>query len=167
MTTKAYIGLGSNLKHPLQQVFSAIERLKNLTTVHVLACSKFYRTPPLGPQDQPDYINAVVELNTTLSPHELLKTLQKIEQQQGRTRETGRWGARVIDLDLLVFGNKTINTTDLIVPHPGISLRSFVVYPLVDLSPNLDIPGLGIARTLLEAFKDNPAEIVDIEKLHV
>ena len=144
-----FIGLGSNLDEPLSQLKQAIEHLKQLKTVKFVNVSKFYRSPPMGPQDQPDYINAVVELSTTLTAEQLLDELQKIEQQQGRVRKQ-HWGARTLDLDILLYGSEVINTDHLIVPHSGISQRNFVLYPLSDLVDSIfTIPDLGTISELL------------------
>ncbi len=138
----AYIGLGSNLADPVLQVRGACEALKQLPETVLLACSSLYLSPPMGPADQPDYINAAAALETTLSPHALLAQLQAIEQAQGRVRGA-RWGARTLDLDLLVYGERVIADDRLNVPHPGLAERAFVLYPLQEIAPNLQIPGLG------------------------
>ena len=148
---KIFIGLGSNLDAPLSQLKKAIERLKQLKTLNLISVSDFYTSPPLGPQDQPDYINAVVEVSTTLSAEQLLDELQKIEHEQGRIRKQ-HWGARTLDLDILLYGNEIINSERLIVPHSGISQRNFVLYPLQDLvESNFKIPHLGIMSELIAA----------------
>ena len=147
--SRAYIGLGSNLGDPISQVKSAITALEGLEDVSVIACSSLYASPPMGPQDQPDYINAVVELETVLSPHQLLEQLQAIEQQQGRVRHR-HWGERTLDLDLLLYGQENINDDVLQVPHPGIALRSFVLYPLAEIALDLVIPDLGSVEQLLQ-----------------
>ena len=146
-----FIGLGSNLDDPLSQLNKAIEQLKQLKTLTFIKASSFYSSPPMGPQDQPDYINAVVEVKTNLTAEQLLDELQKIENDQGRIR-TQHWGARTLDLDILLFGNEVINSERLIVPHCGISERNFVLYPLSDLlDSNFKIPGLGVINDLLAA----------------
>ena len=147
----AFIGLGSNLDEPLSQLNIAIKNLKHLKALAFINVSNFYSSPPMGPQDQPDYINAVVEVTTDLKAEQLLDELQKIENAQGRIRSQ-RWGARTLDLDILLFGNEVINTERLIVPHSGISQRNFVLYPLSDLlDSNFKIPKLGIMSELLAA----------------
>ena len=146
-----FIGLGSNLNDPLSQLNKAIERLKQLKTLTFIKASNFYSSPPMGPQDQPDYINAVVEVKTNLMAEQLLDELQKIENEQGRVRSE-HWGARTLDLDILIFGNEVINTERLTVPHCGISERNFVLYPLSDLVDlNFKIPSLGVMSELLVA----------------
>lgn len=146
---KVFIGLGSNLDEPLSQLKKAIERLKQVKESHLLNVSAFYQSAPMGPQDQPDYINAVVEISTSLTAEQLLDELQEIENKQGRVR-TQRWGARTLDLDILLFGNEIINTERLRVPHCGISERNFVLYPLHDLvDSDFNIPKAGIMSKLL------------------
>lgn len=144
-----YIGLGSNLGEPITQVKSAIAALSDLECVSLIRSSSLYASPPMGPQDQPDYINAVVELTTTLSAHELLDQLQAVEQQQGRIRNR-HWGERTLDLDLLVYGQDIVDDERLQVPHPGIALRSFVLYPLAEIAPEFLIPNLDSMEQLLK-----------------
>ncbi|MCG5226551.1 2-amino-4-hydroxy-6-hydroxymethyldihydropteridine diphosphokinase [Acinetobacter pittii] len=135
MTTKTYIGLGSNLGDSRQILSEAIVKLKNLGAVRV---SRLYQSPPMGPQDQPNYLNAVAELNTDLTPLDLLDQLQRFEQEAGRVR-LRRWGERTLDLDLLIYGNEKIQNERLTVPHIGILERDFVVIPLLDLDADLHI----------------------------
>ncbi len=135
MTTKTYIGLGSNLGDSRQILSEAIAKLKTLGEVKV---SKLYQSPPMGPQDQPNYLNAVAELNTDLTPLDLLDQLQRFEQEAGRVR-LRRWGERTLDLDLLIYGDKKIQNERLTVPHIGILERDFVVIPLLDLDADLHI----------------------------
>ncbi len=145
----AYIGLGSNLAEPAQQVNSALTDLNNLPQTKVISQSSLYSSPPMGPQDQPDYINAVVEIKTDLAVDILLDALQEIELEHGRERKR-RWGERTLDLDILLFGEQQIETERLSVPHPGIPERSFVLYPLSEIAPDLIIPGLGEIDKLLK-----------------
>ncbi len=135
MTTKTYIGLGSNLGDSRQILSEAIVKLKNLGAVRV---SRLYQSPPMGPQDQPNYLNAVAELNTDLTPLDLLDQLQRFEQEAGRVR-LRHWGERTLDLDLLIYGNEKIQNERLTVPHIGILEREFVVIPLLDLDADLHI----------------------------
>ncbi|MFY5899587.1 2-amino-4-hydroxy-6-hydroxymethyldihydropteridine diphosphokinase [Acinetobacter pittii] len=135
MTTKTYIGLGSNLGDSRQILSEAIAKLKALGAVKV---SKLYQSPPMGPQDQPNYLNAVAELNTDLTPLDLLDQLQRFEQEAGRVR-LRRWGERTLDLDLLIYGDEKIQNERLTVPHIGILERDFVVIPLLDLDADLHI----------------------------
>ena len=144
-----YIGIGSNLCDPMLQVEQAIAELNRLSESDCVAQSRFYRSPPLGPQSQPDYINAVVRLRTRLEPLELLDELQAIETQRGRIRSGQRWGPRIIDLDLLLYGDWQIVVPRLIVPHPELWRRAFVLYPLSEINPELDIPGWGSLGELI------------------
>ena len=145
----AYIGLGSNLAEPLTQLKTACAAIANLAQVKELACSSFYQSAPVGPQDQPDFVNAVMAISTDLAALDLLACLQKIEQEQGRVRTGIRWGARTLDLDLLLYGEQQINLPTLTVPHPEISNRAFVLYPLHEIAPALFIPTLGAIDTLI------------------
>ncbi|MFT4020902.1 MAG: 2-amino-4-hydroxy-6-hydroxymethyldihydropteridine diphosphokinase [Acinetobacter sp.] len=133
MTVKTFIGLGSNLGDSLQILQQAVASLKALGAVRI---SKLYRTPPMGPQDQPDYLNAVAELITDLEPLALLDHLQRIEHESGRVR-LRHWGERTLDLDLLFYGEQQIQHERLTVPHVGILQRDFVIIPLLDLDANL------------------------------
>lgn len=143
----AYIGLGSNLDDPQQQVRTAIDDIAAIEDSHLVAQSSLYHSPPMGPQDQPDYINAVVAIETGLTPHQLLDALQQIEHRHGRIRKR-HWGERTLDLDILVYADKVIDDKRLTVPHPGIAERAFVIYPLAEIAPALQIPGLGQPETL-------------------
>jgi 2-amino-4-hydroxy-6-hydroxymethyldihydropteridine diphosphokinase len=138
----AYIGLGSNLENPEKHVKSAIEDLNSLPNTNVIAQSSLYSSPPMGPQDQPDYINAVVVIDTELMALDLLDALQTVELNHGRERKR-RWGERTLDLDILVYDDDIISCERLTVPHPGIAERSFVLYPLAEVAPELHIPNLG------------------------
>lgn len=137
-----YIGTGSNLNNPQQQIERAYGYLVGDNRIDITGKSSFYRTPPLGPQDQPDYINSVVAITTDYSPLELLRFLQGVEQQMGRVK-TGRWRERVIDLDILVYKNRVIKESQLTIPHQGIPERAFVLYPLAEVAPELEIPEFG------------------------
>lgn len=137
----AYIGLGSNLKNPIDQIKRAFDELNQLSESSLLTVSRLYRSSPMGPQYQPDYINAVAEIETALSPHVLLEKLLEIECQHGRIRTDGkRWTARTLDLDLLLYGDYVIQEKHLTVPHPGMLERAFVVTPLLEISPDLILP---------------------------
>ncbi|MBO9530421.1 MAG: 2-amino-4-hydroxy-6-hydroxymethyldihydropteridine diphosphokinase [Acinetobacter oleivorans] len=135
MTITTYIGLGSNLGDSRQILSEAIAKLKTLGIVKV---SRLYQSPPMGPQDQPNYLNAVAKLITDLAPLDLLDHLQRFEQEAGRVR-LRRWGERTLDLDLLIYGNEKIHNERLTVPHIGILQRDFVVIPLLDLDADLQI----------------------------
>lgn len=147
--TIAYIGMGSNLDGPELQLSNALTALQGLPSTELLQYSSFYQSQPLGPQDQPDYVNAVAELNTSLTALALLDHLQAIESAQGRVRGAERWGARTLDLDLLVFGEQQIQNARLIVPHPEIARRNFVLSPLAEITSDLVIPGMGPVNDLL------------------
>lgn len=154
----AYIGLGSNLADPEFQLRSALVELNELPQTHCLTHSSLYRSPPLSgpdvPANQPDYINAVAELDTGLSPLELLHALQALENRHQR-QPAERWGPRTLDLDLLLFGDQMINLPELTVPHPGLYERNFVLYPLAELlagqAADLQIPDKGSLTSLLAA----------------
>ena len=150
MSSIAYIGLGSNLEEPVEQLQGAIAALNQNSEIEVTAVSHFYRNPPMGPQDQPDYVNAAVEVKVELGPYELLRVMQSIEDDHGRVRQGERWGPRTLDLDLLLYGEEFLDDPRLTIPHPGISKRPFVLKPLADISPDLVIPGLGSIENLLE-----------------
>ncbi len=139
---KAYIGLGSNLEEPVKQVARALQELDSVPQTRCLAHSGLYSSGPMGPQDQPDYINAVARVETRLSPRDLLQALQAIERAHGRLR-IERWGPRTLDLDLLLYGEGPHREEGLVVPHPGLHERAFVLYPLRELDPELPIPGFG------------------------
>ena len=145
----AYIGLGSNLDNPVAQIKSARAAIALLEGVSELTFSSLYHSLPMGPQDQPDYINAALSVETYLTPIALLRSLQAIETIQGRVRKDERWGARTLDLDILLYGDEEIDVPDLMVPHTGISERSFVLYPLFEIAPQLIIPGKGIIADLV------------------
>jgi 2-amino-4-hydroxy-6-hydroxymethyldihydropteridine diphosphokinase len=138
----AYVAIGSNLHHPRDRVAEACAHLAKLADTRLEARSRLYRTRPMGPQDQPEFVNAAVGLLTRSSPHEMLDALLAIERSMGRIREQ-RWGPRVIDLDLLWMAGSAVDDARLTLPHPGVSMRNFVLYPLSDIAPSLDVPGHG------------------------
>ncbi|MCL6744040.1 2-amino-4-hydroxy-6-hydroxymethyldihydropteridine diphosphokinase [Kosakonia sp. R1.Fl] len=138
--TLAYIALGSNLASPLDQVNAAMKALGEIPQSRIVAVSSLYRTPPLGPPDQPDYLNAAVALETDLTPETLLDHTQRIELQQGRVRKAERWGPRTLDLDIMLFGNLTLNTERLTVPHYDMKNRGFMLWPLFEIAPDLHFP---------------------------
>lgn len=144
----AWVGLGSNLQDPARQVRTALDELNDLPGCRVLRHSRLYRTPPLGPPGQPDYANAVAELDTGLLPHELLMGLKALERSHGRERGE-RWGPRTLDLDLLLYDDLAMTSDDLTVPHPRLHERAFVLVPLAELAPRLDVPGRGRVEALL------------------
>lgn len=136
---RCFIGIGSNLNDPYQQVTDALQELADIAHDHRVNRSRLYRSDPVGPPGQPDYINAVAELWTTLSPDALLDQLQAIEHAHERVR-IQHWGPRTLDLDLLLYDQQIIETERLSVPHPMLSQRNFVLYPLADIDPNLRLP---------------------------
>ena len=139
----AYIGVGSNLADPAQQVRAAFERLADLPRTRRVAVSPLYGSRPLGPVAQPDFVNAAVGLLTQLSSGELFDQLRALETAFGRPPQRQRWGPRVLDLDLLSYAQEQRADTHLTLPHPGIVARNFVLYPLGDIAPDLELPGLG------------------------
>lgn len=153
--TVAYIGLGSNLSEPINQVKAAIEKIRALTNSQVVAVSSLYLSKPMGPQDQDDYINAVLALETSLSAIELLNALQAIENEAGRVRKDNRWGARILDLDIILFGSQTINSERLTVPHYGMTEREFVLYPLLEIAPSLHLPSGESVKLLSQNINNN------------
>lgn len=146
---RAYVALGSNLQMPQQQVRRAFAELAELPDTTLAAQSSLYRTPPMGPPDQPPYINAVAALDTALSAVDLLKALLGIERAHGRVRGGERWGPRTLDLDILLYGDQRIDEPSLTVPHSGIAERAFVLYPLSEVAPDVIIPGRGALPALL------------------
>ncbi|TVP45925.1 MAG: 2-amino-4-hydroxy-6-hydroxymethyldihydropteridine diphosphokinase [Halomonas sp.] len=134
----AYIGLGSNIASPIEQVRQALSELATLPLCRLVASSSIYASRPVGPQDQPDFINAVAALETRLSPLALLDQLQALEQQHRRQRQR-HWGPRTLDLDLLLYGDSQINTPRLSVPHPHMTARAFVLAPLAEIAPSLHV----------------------------
>ena len=139
----AYIGLGSNLEEPVKQIERAFSALRALPDSLLVAQSRRYRSRPLGPQDQPDFVNAVAGLLTRLSAESLLDNLKQLEAELGRTQPILRWGPRLIDFDLLLYGAQTQTTAALTLPHPGLLERNWVLYPLSDIAPDLEVPGQG------------------------
>lgn len=146
----AYVGVGSNLEDPRAQVSRALEALGRLRDCHLVASSPLYRTQPLGEVPQPAFVNAVAGLLTQATPEDLLSALRSLERELGREPPRERWGPRLIDLDLLMVGRETRSTETLTLPHPGIAERDFVLYPLADIAPDLEVPGLGTVERLRE-----------------
>jgi 2-amino-4-hydroxy-6-hydroxymethyldihydropteridine diphosphokinase len=144
----AYVGLGSNLHGPAGQLQTALDLLAKLPVTRLIARSSLYRSAPFGGIEQPDFVNAAAALLTRLSARQLLIELKGIEARRGREGDDVRWGPRVLDLDLLVYGSETIAEDGLLVPHPGIAERNFVLFPLLELAPELNVPGLGRLASL-------------------
>lgn len=157
--TVAYVGLGSNIGDPRRQLEAAIEQLKNLPDTNFVLVSALYGSAPLGYADQPDFLNAVARLDTTLSAEQLLENLQKMERQQNRERSF-RNAPRTLDLDLLLYGDRILNTPGLTLPHPRMHERAFVLRPLLELDCDISIPGKGKASALLSACASQKVERV-------
>ena len=158
--TRAYVGLGANLGEPRRQLQAALDELNRLPQTRLTAASGFYRSAPLGHADQPDFLNAVAELDTGLPPEALLDCLQAIETAHGRERSFA--GApRTLDLDLLLYGDAALATPRLTVPHPRMHERAFVLRPLAEIAPQAFIPARGTARDLLPACAGQVAERID------
>jgi 2-amino-4-hydroxy-6-hydroxymethyldihydropteridine diphosphokinase len=149
---KAYIGLGANLGQPAQQLSAALNALAQTPGLSLLAQSPFYRSAPLGPAGQPHYCNAACVVQSELAPGALLARMIEIEQAAGRVRDGTRWGPRLLDLDLLHVEGVSCKSTSLTLPHPEIGHRNFVLIPLADVAPELEIPGLGRVRELAQAL---------------
>lgn len=155
----AFVAVGSNLSDPVGQAQNAIEALKGLPSSEFIQSSMLYSSTPMGPQDQPDYINAVVEIKTKLTPLELLDCTQAIELEQGRVRKEERWGPRTLDLDIILYGNEVIDSERLVVPHYGMKEREFVLYPLAEIAPNLTLPCGSRLEDLLKVVDKNGLNI--------
>lgn len=151
-TTRVYIGLGSNLGNPIEQIELAVAELRAMPCCCVVAMSSLYGSKPMGPQDQPDYVNAVMAIDTSLSPEVLLDQLQMIEVDAGRVRKAERWGARILDLDILLYGDLIQTTERLTLPHYGLKQREFVLIPLAEIAPELVLPDgdnvIALSRTI-------------------
>lgn len=146
---RAYIGLGSNLDDPVQQIRRALIALGTIPRTRLLRHSRSYRTAPWGITEQPAFVNAVAELASALAPRELLDALLAIERAQGRRRDGSQWGPRTLDLDLLTYAQLQLTEPGLVLPHPHIGARAFVLVPLAELDASLLIPGAGVVRDLL------------------
>ena len=148
---RAYIGLGGNLDRPAARIQAARAAIHAIVGVGEAGFSSLYQSAPMGPRDQPDYVIAVMAVDTLLAPLDLLDKLQAIETAAGRVRQGERWGPRTLDLDLLLFGDCILRSERLTVPHPGLAEREFVLYPLREIAPKLLIPGQGWLADLCEA----------------
>ncbi len=146
---EAWLGLGANLQHPVMQLKRALAYLDQMEGLELAEISSFYRTPPWGNEQQEDFINAVVRVETCLDSLALLHGLQSIENSMGRQRSTQRWGPRIIDIDLLLFGSQRVHSPELVVPHPYMHERAFVLLPLSELDASIEIPGRGVVGELL------------------
>ena len=139
MIARVYIGLGANIDDPRRQLEDALQALQQHPCIQVNICSSFYGSKPVGPQDQPDFVNAVACIATSLTPEQLLDALQAQERQQGRIK-LRHWGERCIDLDILLYGDQVVESERLRIPHPQMLLRSFVLLPLHEIAPDLVFP---------------------------
>lgn len=155
----AFIALGSNLEQPVKQLAQAVSALDRLPDTHLLRASQMYANPPMGPQDQPDYVNAVALITTGLTPNTLLEALKGLEHAAGRL-STRVWGARVLDLDILTYGDRILNTTILTIPHPGIAERRFVLAPWHEIAPDTRLPDGRRIAELLSSAPEHPLHIV-------
>jgi len=156
----AYVGLGSNLDDPPARVRAAFTALGALPETQLVLRSRLYGSAPLGRADQPDYCNAVIALLTRLAPDELLAQLQACERQLGRVPPVERWGPRVIDLDLLAMADRVVATGPLLLPHPGIAQRAFVLFPWRELAPHFVVPGLGTVAALAARLPQDAASVM-------
>jgi len=156
----AYVAIGSNLNFPQSRVQEAFERLADLPASCLVRRSRLYRTRPMGPQDQPSFVNAAAGLLTQLEARELLAGLLHIETAMGRTRQE-RWGPRLIDLDLIWMPGAPIDEPGLTLPHPGVSTRNFVLYPLADIARTLAIPGHGKVLDLKHRAGDDGISVLE------
>ena len=152
---QVFIGLGANLNDPQQQIIDALNCIKLIPRSSLIQYSSLYGSKPLGPTEQPQYVNAVALIETTLPPVKFLKALQAIEIQQGRVRKAQRWGARTLDLDIILFGQLAIETEQLTVPHYHFHQREFVLYPLAEIKPKLVLPDGQPLTLLLEKTPRN------------
>lgn len=157
----AYVGVGSNLEQPAKQVAVALHRLAAWPGVSSLRASRLYRSRPWGQREQPGFINAVAELTCVGGAAELMRGLLVIEREAGRVRGGERWGPRILDLDLLLFGEERVDTPELVLPHPRIGERAFVLLPLAELAPGLVLPGAGPIRSLVAEVDPDEATALD------
>ena len=155
---RGFLGLGANLGEPAAQLHAALRRIAALPETVLQACSTFYRSDPIGPPGQPDYCNAVCAIETGLAPLHLLDALQAIEVEAGRRRDGIRWAARRLDIDILHLENTVCDTARLHLPHPQIARRNWVLVPLAEIAPTLEIPGLGVVGELAHAIGNTGLE---------
>lgn len=160
MENDAYIAIGSNQGDRELYLLRAVAEIGKIPDTRVIGLSPFYETTPVGMTDQPNFYNAVLRLSTRLSPHDLLKALQNIEDIVFKRKRTVKWGARSMDLDILLYGNQIVNSTELVVPHPQMMNRRFVLQPLSDLAPDLMPPETGLSiKQLLNALKSDESVV--------
>jgi len=146
---RAWVGLGANLGDPVAQIRSALRDLDAIAATRLVRASSLYRSAPWGGVEQPPFVNAVAQVETGLTPHELLDALLAIERRHGRIRDGSRWGPRTLDLDLLVHGSHRVDDDDLVLPHPRLAERAFVLVPLAEIAPDLEVPGVGVVADLV------------------
>lgn len=161
---RAYIGIGSNLDNPIKQVKNAFSELARLAKTQLICYSSLYQSAPVGNENQPDFVNAVAFISTELQPQMLLNELQSIEYKYGRIDKTQRNMPRILDLDLLLYGNEEMNLPNLIIPHPRLAERAFVLYPLAEIAPNLILPNRVPIKQLLRASPQLRIEKLSIEE---
>ena len=147
---QVYLGIGSNKNHPYFRINTVLKQINRLTSTNIVKKSSLYVTKPLGPQAQPDFINSVIEIRTNLEPLKLLHELQNLERLHNR-KKTKRWGPRSMDIDILIYNNLIMNTDKLVIPHPGLEYRDFVLMPLYEItSYRFEIPKYGKIITLIK-----------------
>lgn len=159
-TQRVYLGLGANLNSPLEQIRNATMALSEHAAINLVASSSLYGSKPMGPQDQPDYVNSVVAIETNLTPLALLDITQKIELDFGRVRKENRWGPRTLDIDIILFKGEEIENERLTIPHYGMKGREFVLYPLNEIAPNLCLPCGTELNALLRTIDKNGLTIL-------
>jgi 2-amino-4-hydroxy-6-hydroxymethyldihydropteridine diphosphokinase len=157
----AYVGVGSNLADPRTQVERALQRLARMPESRLLRSSHLYRSAPWGVVDQPEFVNAAAAIETGLSPQALMQALLAIERDAGRDRGGERWGPRILDLDLLLYGALTLAEPGLQLPHPHLHERAFVLLPLAEIAPHLEVPGRGPISTLLARIDTAGCRLID------
>ncbi len=145
-----YVGIGSNLENPIVQVNNAIIALKKLDKFNSIKISNFYESSPMGPSDQDDYINAAVMFKSGGSPEDILLILKDIEYSMGKEKKSVRWSERIIDLDIILFGDLVYQSDNLLIPHPNAQERAFVLLPLIDINPDIYLPKKGYAKDLIK-----------------
>ncbi|MEX2496588.1 MAG: 2-amino-4-hydroxy-6-hydroxymethyldihydropteridine diphosphokinase [Woeseia sp.] len=161
----AYIGLGSNLDEPVAQIRRAFEALTTMQDCRFAICSSLYRSAPMGPSDQPDFINAAAAFLTRRGPQDLLRELKAIEDAHGRERDTRHWGPRTLDLDLLVLGSLVVDEPGIRIPHPGVAERNFVLLPFAEIAPQAVVPGHGSVLKLLAGLGNSGARVERVESM--
>ena len=158
---RCYIGLGSNLGESTDTLGSAVKSLQAIHSLENFQISSYYQSKPHGPQDQPDYINAVATFTVELEPESLLDKLQAIENTHGRVRNGERWSARTLDLDILLYGDHQIDTKRLKVPHPWMKQREFVLYPLYEIAPDLKLPDGSFLKACLDHVDNDTLQLLE------